>query len=156
MTTTPASITSLNASLGRPVRILLVEDSPSDVAMTLAALEESRIANEVTVVRDGEQALDQLRGVGDFEGSEHPDLVILDLNLPRMDGRELLARVKGDPALSSIPVIVLTSSASDADVVRSYQLRANSYITKPVDVDGFFDAVKSFENFWLAIVRLPE
>jgi len=137
----------------RPIQILLVEDSPGDVSLTRAALAQSRIANELHVVGDGDLALEFLRSAD----ADHPrpDLVLLDLNLPRTDGREVLTQVKDDPTLRRIPVIVLTSSADEADVLKSYDLHANSYITKPVDFDEFLAAVHSIEDFWLSIVRLP-
>ena len=137
----------------RPIHILLVEDSPGDVSLTRAALAESRIVNELHVVGDGDLALEFLRST--HADQPRPDLVLLDLNLPRTDGREVLKQVKEDPALRRIPVIVLTSSADEADVLKSYDLHANSYVTKPIDFDEFLAAVRSIEDFWLSIVRLP-
>lgn len=151
---TPAKIT--NTSLARMVEILLVEDSPSDAAMTVAALRRGRIANEVHVVDDGEKAMDFLHRRGDYATMPRPDLVLLDLNLPRMDGREVLAAAKSDPDLKTIPIIVLTSSAAESDILRSYQLNANSYVTKPVGLDDFLTAMKGIEDFWLQLVRFPD
>ena len=146
----------LNRSIARPVQILLVEDSPSDAAMTKAALREARIANDVHVVGDGEKAIDFLRRQGAYAEAPRPDLVLLDLNLPRKDGREVLADIKGDPQLHTIPVVVLTTSAAEADIVRSYSLHANSYVTKPVGIDAFLEAIRGIEDFWLTLVRLPD
>lgn len=146
---------ALNPSLARPINILLVEDSPSDAAMTVTALKVGHIANRVHVVTDGEQAMDCLHQVGDHGTCPRPDLVILDLNLPRKDGREVLTEVKGDPGLKTIPVVVLTTSAADADILRTYELHGNSYVTKPVGLDAFLEAVGKIEDFWLQVVRLP-
>lgn len=146
----------VNESVGRPVDILLVEDSPSDVAMTIAALREGRVANELHVVTDGDQALAFLRCEPPYAERRRPDLVLLDLNLPKKDGREVLAEIKGDDGLKAIPVVVLTTSAAESDVLRSYELHANAYVTKPVGVDGFFAAIRSIEDFWLSVVRLPD
>lgn len=132
------------------MRILLVEDSLADVELTLDALAGAKVANEVTVVRDGRSAVDYLRGEGKL-----PDLVILDLNLPRMTGHEVLAVMKGDDTLRRIPVAVLTTSAAEADVARTYDLGANCFLTKPVDVSQFVHVVQSIDNFWLGLVRLP-
>lgn len=140
---------------GNPIQILLVEDSPSDVALTTAALREGRIANDLHVLGDGEAAMAFLRGEGVYERAVRPDLLILDLNLPKKDGREVLAELKSDPELSTIPVIVLTTSSADTDVNRSYELRANAYVTKPVGFDAFLGAIRSIEDFWLELVRLP-
>jgi CheY-like chemotaxis protein len=144
-----------NNNLGRSVQILLVEDSPSDVAMTIEALREGRILNDVHVAEDGEAAMDFLRRRGRYADAPRADLIILDLNLPKKDGREVLEEVKNDDELKAIPVIVLTTSAADADIVRSYQLHANSYVTKPVGFEPFLAAVRGIEDFWLTLVRLP-
>ena len=144
-----------NAAMHRRVRILLIEDSPSDVAMTLEALRDARIANEMHVVGDGEEAMDFLLRQGQFTDMSRPDLVILDLNLPKMDGREVLRRMKLDDDLRTIPVVILTTSAAEADTLASYQLQANAYVTKPVGYDAFYKAVRGIEGFWLDIVRLP-
>ncbi len=138
------------------IRILLVEDSIADVELTLEALEDAKFANEVHVVRDGAEALDYLFRRGEHTNSTRPDLVILDLNLPKVSGQEVLAELKADPVLRRIPVAVLTTSAAEIDVVRSYDLGANCYLTKPVDVEQFVGVVQSIEHFWLGIVRLPQ
>ncbi|MCW3044765.1 MAG: two-component system response regulator [Actinobacteria bacterium] len=143
-------------SLGRPVQILLVEDSPSDVAMTVAALREGHIANDMHVAGDGETAVDFLHRRGEFAGVPRPDLILLDLNLPKKDGLEVLADVKADDDLKTIPVVVLTTSAAESDVLRSYKLHANSYVTKPVGFEPFLAAVQQIETFWLTLVRLPD
>jgi chemotaxis family two-component system response regulator Rcp1 len=145
----------MNTPSAMPVQILLVEDSPGDVNLTREALRTARVANELKVVGDGEAALHYLRGQGVYSGAPRPDLVLLDLNLPRKDGLEVLAEIKGDPDLLTIPVIVLTTSADEADVLRSYQLHANSYVTKPVAFGDFLEALQSLEGFWLQFVRLP-
>jgi CheY-like chemotaxis protein len=138
------------------LQILLVEDSLPDVELTLEALEEAKFANKVTVVRDGQEAIDYLHGRGEYAGAVRPDLVILDLNLPKRSGQEVLADIKADADLRRIPVAVLTTSAAEADVVRSYDLGANCYLTKPVDVEQFLRVVQSIEDFWLGLVRLPQ
>lgn len=146
---------ALNLSVGRPVDILLVEDSPSDVAMTVAAFREGRITNDLQVVTDGDQALAYLRKQAPFTDGRRPDIVLLDLNLPRVDGRQVLAEIKGDDDLKAIPVVVLTTSSAETDILRSYELQANAYVTKPVGVDEFFAAIRTIEDFWLSVVRLP-
>ena len=150
----------LTASLGieraRNVRILLVEDSPSDVAMTRAALSEGPVANELSVVSDGEEAIAFVRKQGAYTDADRPDLILLDLNLPRKDGREVLAELKEDPDLKAIPVIVLTTSTAEGDIDRCYQTHANSYVVKPVGIDAFLDAVRGIEDFWLALAQLPD
>jgi len=142
--------------LGRPVQVLLVEDSPSDAAMTIEAMHEGRIVNQVHVATDGEMAMAFLRRQGPFADAPRPDLILLDLNLPRMDGREVLREVKDDPILKTIPVIVLTTSAAEEDILKSYELHANAYVTKPVAFEAFFSAVRGIEDFWLALVHLPQ
>lgn len=137
------------------MQILLVEDSVADVELTLEALSEAKIANEVTVVRDGAEAMEYLRQQGSHAGAQLPDLVILDLNLPKMSGHEVLAAMRADDRLRSVPVAILTTSNAEADVVRTYDLGANCYLTKPVDVDQFVHVVQSIEDFWLGLVRLP-
>lgn len=137
------------------IQILLVEDNPGDVRLTKEALRGAKVANDLYVVGDGEEAIDFLRQRGRHAGAPRPDLVLLDLNLPRLDGRDVLADIKADADLGTIPIIVLTSSAAEEDISRSYELRANCYISKPVDFTGFIDAVRSLEGFWLKIVRLP-
>lgn len=141
--------------IGRPIEILLVEDSPSDVLLTRAALGTAKVLNRLQVVEDGVDAMAFLRRQGRFAGAARPDLVLLDLNLPRKDGREVLAEVKGDPALRSIPVIVLTTSDAEQDVLRSYDLHANCYIKKPVDFPRFAEVVQAVEHFWFSVVTLP-
>jgi len=138
-----------------PVRILLVEDSPGDIRLTREVLRDARIANELHIVGDGDHAMAFLRREGEYAGMQRPDLILLDLNLPRKDGREVLAELKEDPELHLIPVIVLTTSAAEQDVLRSYDLKAACYITKPIDLDEFISVVRSIESFWLSTVRLP-
>ncbi len=135
--------------------ILLVEDNAGDVRLTREALREADVSVELTVVPDGEQALAFLRGEGAHAGASRPDLILLDLNLPRRDGREVLQEVKADPHLRHIPVIVLTTSQAEEDVLCSYQLHANAYVTKPVDFDGFIEAVKQIDHFFVSVVQLP-
>jgi len=137
------------------VQILLVEDSPGDVSLTREALREGRVRNELNVVADGVEAMAYLHGEPPYEGRILPDFVLLDLNLPRMDGREVLDEMKNDDALKHIPVVVLTTSSSEADVLRSYQLHANAFVSKPVAFGDFIDAIRQLEGFWLEIVRLP-
>ena len=139
----------------RPIEILLVEDSPGDVRLTQEALEEVKIRNNLTVARDGEEAMELLRSNGAADSIPRPDLILLDLNLPRKTGREVLEEVKGDPALRRIPVVILTTSNEEGDVLGSYDLHANAYITKPVDLDQFIAVVVSIQDFWLEIVTLP-
>jgi CheY-like chemotaxis protein len=139
----------------KPIEILLVEDNPGDVRLTREALHEGKIANVLHVAKDGGEAV-ELLGLGDAPSSgKLPDLILLDLNLPRMDGREVLARIKGDERLRRIPVVVLTTSSAEADIVKTYDLHANCYINKPVDFDQFINVVRSIEDFWLSVVRLP-
>jgi CheY-like chemotaxis protein len=145
----------MNPSDGRPIEILLVEDSPSDTELTREALRDAKVRNHLTVVEDGVQAMNLLRHQGPYVGAPRPDLIMLDLNLPRKDGREVLAEIKEDPDLKAIPVVVLTTSQAEQDILRAYNLHANCYITKPVDFDQFLEAVRSIETFWLLVVRLP-
>jgi len=145
----------MNVSESKPIEILLVEDSPSDAALTIEALKAGKIANQLTLVEDGVEAMDFLRRRGKYADAVRPDLIMLDLNLPRKDGREVLAEIKSDNNLKIIPIIVLTTSRSDEDILKSYQLNANCYITKPVDFTHFIDVVKSIEDFWLTVVTLP-
>ena len=140
---------------GRPVEILLVEDNPGDVRLTIEALKEGKVSNNLYVARDGIEALDALTRQGQFADTPRPDLILLDLNLPRMDGRELLARIKADSEFRQIPVVILTTSKAEEDIARTYDLHANCYITKPVDLDQFITVVKYVEDFWFTIVRLP-
>jgi len=138
-----------------PVEILLAEDNPGDVKLTRKALEKGRLANNLHVVNDGVETMQFLRGEGEYEGRPRPDLVLLDLNMPRKDGREVLEEIKGSDNLKRIPVVVLTSSEAEEDVIRSYELHANAYLTKPVDFSGFIDVVRKLEEFWLQVVKLP-
>ena len=139
-----------------PVQVLLVEDSPGDIRLTREVLRDAKIANELHIVGDGEHAMAFLHQEGEYAGMPRPDLILLDLNLPRKDGREVLAELNDDPELHLIPVIVLTTSAAEQDVLRSYDLKAACYITKPIDLDEFISVVRSIESFWLSIVRLPQ
>jgi two-component system, chemotaxis family, response regulator Rcp1 len=140
----------------RPVQILLVEDNPGDVRLTIEALKEAKVLNQLTVVKDGIEALSLLRRQGQYARVARPDLILLDLNLPKKDGREVLAEIKADDNLKHIPVVILTTSQDEQDVLKSYNLYANCYITKPVDLDQFITVVKSIEDFWLGIVVLPK
>ena len=144
-----------SADGGRPIEILLVEDNPGDVRLTIEGLNEGKVRNNLHVARDGVEAMAFLRREGDYRNAVRPDLILLDLNLPRKDGREVLQDLKQDPVLRTIPVVVLTTSRSEQDVLRSYELQANCYITKPVDLEQFITVVKSIEDFWLTIVTLP-
>jgi CheY-like chemotaxis protein len=137
------------------VEILLVEDNPSDVILTQIALRQCKIANNLQVAADGEAAQQLLRGKGKHPDSTRADLIVLDINLPRMDGRELLPAIKDDESLRTIPVVVLTTSEAERDVVQSYTLHANAYITKPIDMDQFVRIVRAIDEFWFDIVRLP-
>ena len=136
---------------GEPITILLVEDDPGDVVLVREAFEHNKVRNELRVASDGVYALEELR---DPERAL-PDLILLDLNLPRMDGRELLAEIRKDPRLTWIPVVVLTTSEAEADIVRSYELHANAYVTKPVDFDCFLNAVRQIDEFFVTVVKLP-
>lgn len=140
---------------GRPIHILLVEDNAGDVRLTREALKEDKVGNSLTVAPDGVEALAILRQEGRYAGEARPDLILLDLNLPKKDGREVLAEIKDNPALKRIPVVVLTTSKAEEDILRTYDLHANCYITKPVDFDKFVSVVKSIDDFWLSVVRLP-
>jgi CheY-like chemotaxis protein len=140
---------------GRPVEILLVEDNPGDVRLTIEALKEGKVRNNLSVVKDGVEALAFLRREGNFAGAARPDLILLDLNLPKKDGREVLAEIKEDGVLRRIPVVVLTTSKAEEDILRTYDLHANCYITKPVDLEQFISVVRSIDDFWLSVVRLP-
>ncbi len=139
----------------REIQVLLVEDDPGDVLMTREAFEDYKVHNQLHVVNDGEQAMAFLRNEGEYAGLPRPDLVLLDLNLPRMDGRQVLDAIKSDPDLSSIPVVVLTTSEAEDDVLRSYSLHANAYVTKPVDFERFIDVVRQIDDFFVSVVRLP-
>ncbi|ELY44264.1 response regulator [Natronorubrum sulfidifaciens] len=138
-----------------PAQLLLVEDNPGDVRLTKEAFKQGRIENDLYVVSDGNEALEFLHRRGEYADAPRPDLILLDLNLPRKDGEDVLEELKDHPELRSIPVIVLTSSRAEEDVVRSYELHANAYLTKPVDPDEFIETVRAFEKFWFSVVRLP-
>lgn len=144
-----------SALLADVIEVLLVEDNPGDVRLTREALRESRVRNRITVASDGIEALEMLRREGPHKKTARPDLILLDLNLPRMNGREFLAEIKKDPELRRIPVVVLTSSRAEEDIARTYDLHANAFVTKPVDFDQFLRAVGSIEDFWLTVVKLP-
>ena len=138
-----------------PIQILLVEDNPGDVRLTREVLKDGRINNILNVVGDGVEALAFLRHEGAYADAKQQDLVLLDLNVPKKDGREVLAEMKADPVLRRIPVIILTTSSAELDILGAYDLHANCYITKPVDLDQFVKVVRSIEDFWLSIVKLP-
>jgi CheY-like chemotaxis protein len=138
-----------------PAVILLVEDNPDDVALTMEALKEGNIGNDLHVAKDGVEALAFLRKQGTHAGAPRPDLILLDLNLPRKDGREVLEEIKSDASLCQIPVVVLTTSRAESDVINSYRLHANCFVTKPVDFDEFLEIVRSIEHFWFSVVNLP-
>lgn len=142
-------------SYSRPVEILLVEDNPGDVRLTMEALREGKVRNNLYVAADGVEALEFLRKEGRWADAVRPDLILLDLNLPKKDGREVLEEIKADPAFRYIPVVVLTSSQAEQDILRAYDLHANCYVTKPVDLDQFIHVVHSIEDFWFTIVKLP-
>lgn len=146
---------TMNSQLGRPIEILLVEDSPSDTDLTVAALAAAKISNRLSVVEDGVQAMEFLRRQGGYAQAPRPDLILLDLNLPRKDGREVLADIRADEKLTTIPVVVLTTSQAEKDVLHAYALHANCYITKPVDFQQFMEVVRAIEDFWLTVVKLP-
>lgn len=139
----------------KTIDVLLVEDDPGDVLMTREAFTENKVANRLAVVSDGVSALEFLRKEGEYVDAPTPDLVLLDLNLPRMDGREVLAAMKSDDELRRIPVVVLTTSEAEEDVLRSYSLHANAYVTKPVDFERFIDVVRQIDDFFVSVVRLP-
>ena len=139
----------------RTIEILLVEDNPGDARLTLEAFKEGKVLNNIKVIGDGVEALAYLRRQGQYAGSIQPDLILLDLNLPKKDGREVLAEIKSDERLKKIPVVVLTTSAAEEDVVRAYGSHANCYITKPVELDNFLRVIQSIESFWLSLVKFP-
>ena len=140
---------------GTPIEVLLIEDDPGDVLLIQEAFDFNKVHNNLNIVRDGEQALAYLRREGEYAGAARPDLVLLDLNLPRKDGREVLQEVKSDEVLRTIPIVVLTTSEAEEDVLRSYQLHANAYVTKPVDFDRFVSIVRQIDDFFVSVVRLP-
>ena len=139
----------------RAIEILLVEDSPSDANLTIREFSKAKIANNLHWVEDGDTAMEYLRKQGEFTDAPRPDLILLDLNLPGMDGREVLEEVKSDPELKRIPVVILTTSNDEQDVLRSYNLNANCYVTKPIDIEQFINVVQLIKDFWLAAVLLP-
>ncbi len=147
---------STNASLDcRPIEILMAEDSPTDVLMAREALKQAKVCNLLHVVEDGVEAMEFLKRKGSYADASPPDLILLDLNMPRKNGREVLEEIKGDPRFKHIPVAILTTSKDEEDVLRAYKLHANCYIAKPVDFTNFVSVVKSFEDFWLSVVTLP-
>jgi len=145
----------MESELGRQVEFLLAEDNPGDVRLTQEALRESKIRNNLNVVTDGMEAMAFLRRQGKYVNAPTPDVVLLDLNLPKKDGREVLAEIKSDPVLKRIPVVIITSSEAEKDILRTYDLHANCYVGKPVDLDQFIKVIQAIENFWLTIVKLP-
>lgn len=138
------------------IDILLIEDNPGDVRLTKEALKENKVLNELHVVSDGEEAMKFLRRSKGFEKKPRPDLILLDLNLPKKDGREVLAEIKNDDNLKRIPVIILTSSKSEEDIFKTYNLHANCYLTKPISLESFINVIKSIEDFWFTVVKLPK
>ena len=145
----------ISVQQGNPVEILLVEDNPADVRLTIEGLKEGKVKNNLSVVENGVEALAFLRKQGKYADAVRPDLVLLDLNMPKKDGREVLAEIKADEQLRHIPVVVLTTSKAEQDILKAYSLHANCYITKPVDLDQFISVVESIEDFWFTIVKLP-
>jgi two-component system, chemotaxis family, response regulator Rcp1 len=140
----------------KEVRILLVEDNEGDIVLTMEALKEARVHNTVDVVRDGEQAMQYLYKEGNYTNAQTPDIIFLDINLPKIDGTEILAQIKNDEVLKVIPVIMLTTSDAERDIMTSYYNHANCYITKPVDMDKFMDVIQTIKSFWISIVKLPK
>ena len=145
----------MSRAASQPIEVLLVEDNPGDVRLTREALRDGKVHNNLSVAPDGVEALAFLRREGKYADAPRPDVILLDLNLPRKDGREVLEEVKADPSLRNIPVVILTSSEAERDIAQAYALHANCYITKPVDLDQFITVVKSIEDFWFSIVKLP-
>jgi chemotaxis family two-component system response regulator Rcp1 len=142
-------------ALGKPIEILMVEDNPGDVRLTVEALKETKLNNNLNIVKNGVEALAYLRREGEYANAARPDLILLDLNLPKKDGREVLREIKEDQDLGRIPVVILTTSQAEEDILRTYDLHANCYISKPVDLEQFTQVVQSIEFFWLTIVKLP-
>jgi two-component system, chemotaxis family, response regulator Rcp1 len=145
----------MNNDSGRPIEILLVEDNPGDVRLTREALKEAKVRNSLSVANDGVEAMAFLRREGTHSAARRPDIILLDLNLPKRDGRQVLAEIKADPELRRLPVVILTTSKAEEDILKTYDLHANCFITKPVDFDQFVKVVHSIEHFWLSIVTLP-
>ncbi|MCG3206957.1 MAG: Response regulator rcp1 [Anaerolineae bacterium] len=141
--------------LGLPIEILLVEDNPGDVRLTIEALKDGRVQNNLHVAKDGVEAMAFLRHERQYAAVPTPDLILLDLNLPKKDGRQVLAEIKTDPVLKRIPVVILTTSEAEVDILKTYELHANSYITKPVDLDQFIKVIRSIKEFWLTVVKFP-
>ena len=139
----------------KPIEILLVEDNPGDVRLTQESLHDAKVHNNMMVVSDGQEAMAYLRHEGEYANATRPDLILLDLNLPRMNGFEVLDTIKDDLELKRIPVVVLTTSQAEQDIIRSYNLYANAYVTKPVDLEQFMNVIRSIEDFWLEVVKLP-
>jgi len=150
----PWSIPMSNSNRGEPIEILLVEDDPGDARRTIAALQDGRLRNRITHVEDGLEAMAYLWREGDYANAPRPDLILLDLHMPRMNGQEVLAEVKNDPDLRRIPVVMMTSSEQEKDIMAAYNLHVNSYVVKPVDMDQFIGAIRSIEHFWFTVVKL--
>jgi chemotaxis family two-component system response regulator Rcp1 len=145
----------MNNGANKVIEILMVEDSPGDVRLTRESFNDAKVKNNLSIASDGAEAIAFLRRQGKHAKAPRPDLILLDLNLPKKDGREILAEIKQDPGLKTIPVVVLTTSSAERDILQSYQLHANCYITKPVDLEGFSRVVQSVDNFWLSLVQFP-
>ena len=143
------------APYSQPIKILLVEDNPDDAALTVETLQEGKLLNQITVVEDGAEAMDYLNRKGPYVDEQRPDLILLDLQLPKKSGREVLAEIKQDDELRRIPVVILTTSSAEKDIFESYDLHANCYVTKPIDLNEFINAIRQIENFWLSLVKLP-
>ncbi len=146
----------MNSSTGKPINILIVEDNPGDARLIKEVLNEGKILNDLHIVKDGVEAMEFLHKRGEYAKAPRPDLIILDLNLPKKDGREVLAEVKSDQHLKSIPIVIMTTSNAEEDILKSYNLHANCYITKPLDFHQFVKVVESIENFWFSMVKLPK
>ncbi|HWY12348.1 MAG TPA: response regulator [Bacteroidia bacterium] len=144
-----------NFTKSRPIDILLVEDNPGDIRLTQEAFKDGKIKNDLNVVMDGEEAIYYLKKTGQYSNANTPDIILLDLNLPKKDGREVLAEIKDDPLLKCIPVIILTTSSAQSDILSTYSHHANCYIMKPVDFNQFITVIRTIEDFWLTIVKLP-
>ncbi len=145
----------MNAGSGRLIEILMVEDNPADVRLTVEAFKDAKVLNHLNVVHDGEEAMEYLRRRGKYADAPRPDLILLDLNLPKMDGREVLEEIKKDQDLKRIPVVVLTTSDDERDILKAYDLHVNAYVTKPVALDQFVRIVEAVDDFWFSVVKLP-
>jgi len=141
--------------MSKPIEILLVEDNPAEVRLTIEGLKEARVANNLSAVMDGDSAIEFLHRRGKYKNAPSPDLILLDLNLPGLDGRAVLRHIKEDPELKVTPVVIITSSEAESDIIKSYEAHANCFISKPIDFEGFTQVVRSIENFWFTVVRLP-